>query len=190
MRRLVNRGTAETRSLWSLSTWLTEIPITRVEPVRPGHTINSTRAYPVWVIVVAVVLFVLAVAVGGVGVAGLIGKLPRNRWAGVRTEDSLRSEESFALANKVAGPTMLAAAGMLVIGGVAALTIGGVFGTRAAAALPQQSGCGNDCNCGGHSEPAADEPVAETPEAKANAAACGTASCGACALKDACQPAH
>lgn len=212
MRRLVNRGTAETRSLWSLSTWLTEIPITRVEPVRPGHTINSTRAYPVWVIVVAVVLFVLAVAVGGVAVAGLIGKLPRNRWAGVRTEDSLRSDESFALANKVAGPTMLAAAGMLVIGGVAALTIGGVFGVavaiiavvvavltagfgggigaRAAAALPQQSGCGNDCNCGGHSEPAADEPVAETPDAKANAAACGTASCGACALKDACQPAH
>ena len=87
--------------------------------MRPGHTINSTRAYPVWVIVVAVVLFVLAVAVGGVAVAGLIGKLPRNRWAGVRTEDSLRSEESFALANKVAGPTMLAAAGMLVIGGVA-----------------------------------------------------------------------
>ena len=108
--------------------------------------------------------------------------------------------------------TMLAAAGMLVIGGVAALTIGGVFGVavaiiavvvavltagfgggigaRAAAALPQQSGCGNDCNCGGHSEPAADEQVAETPEAKANAAACGTASCGACALKDACQPAH
>ncbi|MFF1942554.1 SdpI family protein [Rhodococcus qingshengii] len=162
-------------------------------------------------IVVAVVLFVLAVAVGGVAVAGLIGKLPRNRWAGVRTEDSLRSEESFALANKVAGPTMLAAAGMFVIGGVAALTIGGVFGVavaiivvvvavltagfgggigaRAAAALPQQSGCGNDCNCGGHSEPVA-EPVAETSEAKANAAACGTASCGACALKDACQPAH
>ncbi|MGC0366717.1 hypothetical protein ABH922_004701 [Rhodococcus sp. 27YEA15] len=83
-------------------------------------------------IVVAVVLFVLALAVGGVAVAGLIGKLPRNRWAGVRTEDSLRSEETFALANKVAAPTMLAASGVLVIGGVAALALGGLLGVAVA----------------------------------------------------------
>lgn len=158
-------------------------------------------------IVVAVVLFVLALAVGGVAVAGLIGKLPRNRWAGIRTPDTLRSEESFALANKVAGPTMAAAAGLLVLGGIGALTMstamglgialvavvgavftagfGGSIGARAAAALPEQSGCGNDCNCG-HTE----EPAAETPDAKANAADCGTGSCGACSLKDACQPTH
>jgi hypothetical protein len=164
------------------------------------------------VIVVAVVLFVLALAVGGVAVSGLIGKLPRNRWAGIRTPDTLRSEESFALANKVAGPTMAAAAGLLVLGGIAALTMstamglgialvavvgavftagfGGSIGARAAAALPEQSGCGNDCNCGHTEEPARAEPAAETPEAKANAADCGTGSCGACALKDACQPAH
>lgn len=161
-------------------------------------------------IVVAVVLFVLALAVGGVAVAGLVGKLPRNRWAGVRTESSLRSAESFALANKVAGPTMLAAAALLVIGGVAALTLGvvlglvvalvaivaavltagfgGGIGSRAAAALVQPSGCGNDCNCGHTEEPAAGDVAAD--DAQANAADCGAESCGSCALKDACQPTH
>lgn len=167
-------------------------------------------------IVVAVVLFVLALAVGGVAVAGLIGKLPRNRWAGIRTPDTLRSEEAFALANKVAGPTMAATAGLLVFGGIAALTMGvalglvialvavvaalftagagGSIGARAAAALPEPSGCGNDCNCG-HT----DTPVAKadmTPVAKAAASAkeaasdCGETSCGACSLKGACLPAR
>ena len=166
-------------------------------------------------VIVAVVLFVLALAVGGVAVAGLIGKLPRNRWAGVRTPDTLRSEESFALANKVAGPTMTAAAGLLVIGGIAALTMsvamglgialvavvaalftagtGGAIGARAAAAMPEPSGCGNDCNCG--QADTADTSTEMTPVAKAAATAkeaaaeCGESSCGACSLKGACLPA-
>ncbi|MCJ0905558.1 SdpI family protein [Rhodococcus sp. ARC_M6] len=169
-------------------------------------------------VIVAVVLFVLALAVGGVAVAGLIGKLPRNRWAGVRTPDTLRSEESFALANKVAGPTMAAAAGLLVIGGIAALTMsvamglgialvavvaalftagtGGAIGARAAAAIPEPSGCGNDCNCGhtesaGHTDTAADQTPVAKAEASAKEAAseCGESSCGACSLKGACLPA-
>ncbi|NMM90771.1 hypothetical protein B2J88_41690 [Rhodococcus sp. SRB_17] len=163
-------------------------------------------------VIVAVVLFVLALAVGGVAVAGLIGKLPRNRWAGVRTPDTLRSEESFALANKVAGPTMAAAAGLLVIGGIAALTMnvamglgialvavvaalftagtGGAIGARAAAAMPEPSGCGNDCNCG-HTDTAADQTPVAKAEASAKEAAseCGESSCGACSLKGACLPA-
>ncbi|MDH6680121.1 putative membrane protein [Rhodococcus sp. LBL1] len=130
-------------------------------------------------VIVAVVLFIAAVALGALGVAGLTGRLKRNRWAGVRTPQSLRDDETFALANKVAAPTMLAAAGVLVIGGVAAILFdgvlpivavlvaalaalftvaaGGTLGSKAAGALPDTSGCGT--------------------------------SCGACSLKGACEPA-
>lgn len=118
--------------------------------------------------IVAVVLFVLALAVGVVAVASLSGRLPRNRWAGVRTPASMRNDATFALANKVAGPTMLAAAGLLAIGGVGALLLdtlpgmigvvvalvaavvtagtGGSIGARAAAAAaPEVGGCGHSC---------------------------------------------
>ncbi|MCL2533879.1 MAG: SdpI family protein [Nocardiaceae bacterium] len=130
-------------------------------------------------VILAVVLFIAAVALGAVGIAGLTGRLGRNRWAGVRTPQSLRDDETFALANKVAAPTMLAAAGVLVIGGVAAILLdgalpivavvvaavaavfiaaaGGSLGSKAAGALPETSGCGT--------------------------------SCGACSLKGACEPA-
>lgn len=130
-------------------------------------------------VIVAVVLFVAAVVLGAVGIAGLTGRLARNRWAGIRTPQSLRDDETFALANKVAAPTMLAAAGVLVIGGVAGLLLdgavaviaaivaavaavfitaaGGTLGSRAAGALPDTSGCGT--------------------------------SCGACSLRGACEPA-
>ncbi|GAB2634399.1 SdpI family protein [Prescottella soli] len=130
-------------------------------------------------VILAVVLFIAAVALGALGVAGLTGRLKRNRWAGVRTPQSLRDDETFALANKVAAPTMLAAAGVLVIGGVAAILFDGVLpvvavvvaalaalftvaaggnlGSKAAGALPETSGCGT--------------------------------SCGACSLKGACEPA-
>lgn len=130
-------------------------------------------------VIVAVVLFVAALALGALGVAGLTGRLARNRWAGVRTPEALRDDETFALANKVAAPTMLAAAGVLVIGGLAGVLLdgvlpiaaaivavvaafvlaaaGGTLGSRAAGAVPETSGCGT--------------------------------SCGACSLKGACEPA-
>ena len=117
--------------------------------------------------IVAVVLFVLALAVGVVAAAGLSGRLPRNRWVGVRTPESMRDDTTFALANRVAGPTMLAAAGLLGIGGVGALVLGtipgligvvvalvvavltagtgGSIGARAAAAAPEVGGCGHSC---------------------------------------------
>lgn len=128
---------------------------------------------------VAVVLFVAAVTLAGVSVAGLTGRLRRNRFFGVRTPESLRDDETFALANKVAAPTMLASAVLLAIGGVAVLVLDGVLpvvavlvavvaaffttaaggnlGARAAAAMPETSGCGT--------------------------------SCGACSLRGACEPA-
>ncbi|MFC4603856.1 SdpI family protein [Rhodococcus kronopolitis] len=160
-------------------------------------------------LILAIVLFVLALAVGGVAVAGLAGKLPRNRWAGVRTPETLANDKAFALANRVAGPTLAAAALLLVIGGVGALVLGGVtgvavalvavvaalgvaayggsLGARVAAALPAEaSGCGNDCGCGSAPEPAAADE--SNTDAAAAAADCGMDSCGSCALKGACLP--
>lgn len=131
-------------------------------------------------LIASAVLFVLAVAVSGVAVAGLAERLPRNRWAGVRTPETMRDDQTFALANKVAGPTLLAAAGLLVIGGIAAILIGGVFGIGAvlvsvvAAALTAATGGSLGARA------AAAVPAADTGE-------CGS-SCGACSLKGACQP--
>ncbi|TQC50289.1 SdpI family protein [Rhodococcus sp. WS4] len=131
-------------------------------------------------LIASVVLFVLAVAVSGVAVAGLAERLPRNRWAGVRTPETMRDDQTFALANKVAGPTLLAAAGLLVIGGIAGILIGGVFGIGAvlvsvvAAALTAATGGSLGARA------AAAVPATDT-------GGCGS-SCGACSLKGACQP--
>lgn len=130
-------------------------------------------------VIVAVLLFVAALALGALGVAGLTGTLSRNRWLGIRTPQSLRDDETFALANKVAAPSLLGAAAVLVIGGVATFVLptvggvvatavvlvaalftaaaGGTLGSKAAGALPDTSGCGT--------------------------------SCGSCSLKGACEPA-
>ncbi|MFD4470251.1 SdpI family protein [Rhodococcus sp. NPDC058505] len=163
-------------------------------------------------LIVASVLFVVAVVVGGVAVAGMTGRLPRNRWAGVRTPDTLASEEAFTLANRIAGPTLAAAALLLVIGGVGALALptvgglavaavavvaalvtagyGGAIGARAAAAAAP-AGCGDACGCG-HEATAPDATVSvcatESPADAAAAADCGTDSCGSCSLKGACLP--
>ncbi|MFZ2174488.1 MAG: SdpI family protein [Rhodococcus sp. (in: high G+C Gram-positive bacteria)] len=131
-------------------------------------------------LIVSVVLLVLAVAVAGVAVAGLTEHLPRNRWAGVRTPETMRDDQTFALANRVAGPTLLAAAGLLVLGGLGGILVGGVVGIGAilvsivAAAVTAGSGGSLGVRA------AAAVPVSET-------GSCGN-SCGACSLKDACQP--
>ena len=143
------------------------------------------------VLIVAVVLFVLALVVGVVAVAGLTGRLGRNRWAGVRTADTLRDDETFALANKVAAPSILGAAALLVAapgllqcrsgaGGVAALTLPTVAGVIAivvtiVAALAT-AGAGGSI--------AARVAAATKPD---ETEGCGT-SCGACSLRGACEP--
>ncbi|MGH3948677.1 MAG: SdpI family protein, partial [Pseudonocardiaceae bacterium] len=101
----------------------------------------------------------------------------RDRGTGVRTAATLRSDEAFALGNKVAGlPTMVAGA-VGITAGIAALLMpsalgavmaatmgvfgigllvgaGGLLGHRAAATMPQSpkptghAGCGG-CACGG-----------------------------------------
>ena len=56
------------------------------------------------------------------GALGWIGKLPRNRLAGVRTTSTMRSENAFAVGNRVAGPA-------ITLGGLAAVVAGllGIF---------------------------------------------------------------
>lgn len=120
----------------------------------------------------SVVLGVLGVALGAVGLLGLQGRLRRNRFVGVRTAAALRDEETFTLANRVAGVPNVAAGVVAIVSGamsfvmadlavtagiiglVGALAIavaGGLVGHRAAEALPEQvlpKGCGG-CACGG-----------------------------------------
>ncbi|MGB3604683.1 MAG: SdpI family protein [Gordonia sp. (in: high G+C Gram-positive bacteria)] len=153
--------------------------------------------------VVAVLTLVLAAVWLGVGVAGLAGALRRNRWVGVRSAETLRSEETFAVANKVAAPGFLGAAAILAVTGGIALAIGSwgvlvaVFGVvvavgvvsvvggmalQAAKAVPEPAGCGTD---GGCCSPAPAGDAAGHDEAAA-AADCGESSCGSCALSGMC----
>lgn len=124
-------------------------------------------------VLVALIPVLGGILVGWGGFLGFSGRLRRTGFAGVRTPASLRSDEAFAVANKVAGLPTMAAGVVAIAGGAAALAMptmmasviaaalgivgllvlvgaGGALGNRAAAALPdqeQQSGCGG-CACG------------------------------------------
>lgn len=132
------------------------------------------------VIVVSILMFVLAIVVGSVAAASVAGKLPRNRWAGVRTPESMRDDDTFVMANKVAGPTNAAAALLLLIGGAAAVMLTGAFAIVAVIACViaavLTAGVGGSIGA----RAAAAKPVEET-------GGCGH-SCISCSLKDACAP--
>ncbi len=114
---------------------------------------------------------VVGLALGAVGALGWRERLPRNRFAGVRTPATLRSDRTFRVANKIAGPPVAAAGAVGVLTGAAGLVAGlvvatvgfvgmvgiavagGVLGHRAAEALPDEQpdlpdGC-KGCQCGG-----------------------------------------
>lgn len=125
-------------------------------------------------ILLAVVQALVGVAFATVGVLGLSGRLRRNPFVGVRTKAAMRDDETFALANRVAGvPNAGAGAVALVCavavlfapsavttlvvgviglaGSVALAVAGGLAGHRAAAAMPEPEpagGCGG-CACAG-----------------------------------------
>ncbi|WP_419217146.1 SdpI family protein [Gordonia sp. CPCC 205333] len=153
-------------------------------------------------VVVAIIGFALAALWCAVGVAGLSGRLGRNKWLGVRADETMRSAKAFEVANRAAGPGMLAAALITGVGAALNLAVGGVWGLvfavssivvsllvigivsglgiRAAAAAPsddESTGCGSGCNCGG------DEPVIEDADPASD---CGQSSCGSCALSGLC----
>ena len=117
-------------------------------------------------------LVLVGIALLTVAALGRTRRLPRNRWAGVRTAATLRSDAAFTVANQVAAVPLAAAGavamagafpllagapgalawvlpavslvGMLVLAGV-----GGVAGDRAAGAVrqppPPPSSCTGTC---------------------------------------------
>ena len=116
----------------------------------------------------------LLVAGAGLLTVGLLGwrrQLPRNRFAGIRTPATLRSEAAFSAANRVAAPPVLAAGAICAAGGALAfgtsgpaltaivgvagagaiglLLAGGLLGHRVAAAMPPPTGGCPGCRCEG-----------------------------------------
>ncbi|GAA4550635.1 SdpI family protein [Amycolatopsis samaneae] len=126
-------------------------------------------------IAAALVPILLGVVVGWAGFLGLRERLTRESSMGVRTRASMRSEEAFKLANRVAGLPILVGGAIGVLAGVAAIVMpttagllaaavagvigmfalvigGGLLGTRAAATIPAPApaapaGC-SGCACG------------------------------------------
>jgi uncharacterized membrane protein len=154
----------------------------RVTSGGPGGEGTRFASTVIEVFVVALILFVLAGVAVVTGVLGLTGALPPNRVFGVHTEEAVRSEEAYRLANKVAGPTSIGAGLLLVAGGVVALLAGPIAGIIATvlAAVIALFTLGAGVNAAGQ----AIARLAPAPEV----GGCGNA-CGACSLRDACQPA-
>lgn len=74
-------------------------------------------------------LVLLGAALIAVAVLGARSRLRRNRWAGVRTEATLRSAEAFLVANRVAAaPTGAAGAAAAAGGAVLLAATGGALG--------------------------------------------------------------
>lgn len=131
-------------------------------------------------LIAAALLLLAALYFGAVGALGLAGRLRPNRFAGVRTPATLRSEAAFALANKVAAPTVLAAAALFALGGVFTLLADGwvAAAAAAAAALTAFVTAGAGANLGIRAAALLPAPQ-QGP--------CGN-SCGGCSLKNACDP--
>jgi uncharacterized membrane protein len=118
-----------------------------------------------------VVLLAAGAALLTVGVLGWRQRLPRNRFAGIRTPATLRSDAAFREANRVAAPPVLAAGGVCAAGGALAfgtdgpvlamivglagvgtvglLLAGGLLGHRVAVAIPPPTGGCAGCACSG-----------------------------------------
>jgi uncharacterized membrane protein len=72
----------------------------------------------------AVLVIVLGLVLIVVAVASWQGRLPRNILAGVRTPSTMRSDQAFKVANKVAAPLTAAGGAVLVLGGALAALLG------------------------------------------------------------------
>jgi hypothetical protein len=120
-------------------------------------------------LVVGAALLLAAVALLTVAVLGARGRLRRNPVAGVRTRQTLASDEAFALANRVAAAPLGAAGVVALLGGAAVLAggpaaltwtvlvvstagmlgltgLGGALGDRAAARVAApESACAGVC---------------------------------------------
>jgi uncharacterized membrane protein len=117
------------------------------------------------------ILVIAGIALLTVGLLGWRKRLPRNRFAGVRTPTTLRSDAAFTVANRVAAAPVLAAGAVCAVGGGLALgsagpvltmivsvtgagalglvLAGGLLGHRAAATIPPPPGGCAGCTCCG-----------------------------------------
>jgi len=120
--------------------------------------------------VIAGLLVLGGLALAVVGILGWRRLLPRNRFAGVRTVNTLRDDETFAVGNQIGAPLSMAAGAVAVLGGLAVLAtpstavrltlivlaalgglgltaVGGVLGDRAAKLVPVPTlgGCSGVC---------------------------------------------
>lgn len=127
---------------------------------------------PLLRLILGVLLVLAGLALLAVAVLGARSRLPRNRWAGVRTPATLRSDAAFAVAHRVAAAPLAAAAAVSVACGAVLLAgatgllgwvllavsvvgmfvlvgTAGVAGDRAAAAvapeIPESAACGGAC---------------------------------------------
>jgi uncharacterized membrane protein len=121
-------------------------------------------------IILAALTLVLALVCLAVGALGTTRRLPRNRWIGVRSAETMRNDDAFVTANRVAGPGVICAGAILAMGAVLAFALGdgagvivavsaivvgvgiagviGSLGIRAAAAVPEPaSDCGQSGGC-------------------------------------------
>jgi len=75
------------------------------------------------VTVAAVVEGLAGIVIVWVSVLGWQGKLPRNGYAGVRTPATMRSDEAFRVANKVAAPLAVAGGVVMAAAGILAAVV-------------------------------------------------------------------
>ncbi|WP_244976074.1 SdpI family protein [Nocardia huaxiensis] len=132
----------------------------------------------------ALILFALSAVAVVTGVLGLTGTLPPNRFVGVHTEEAMRSEDAYKLANKVAAPTSLVAGVLLAASAGVALMSGGVVSwivpLLAVVVAVFTLGAG---------AAAAGSAIDKAFPAKAQVGGCGSA-CGSCSLRSTCETAH
>lgn len=72
-------------------------------------------------IVLSVLLFVLGVAVLVTGLMGLAGRLPGNRWVGLRIPEVRKSKDMWVTGHRIAGPFWTGAGIALLLGGLVSL---------------------------------------------------------------------
>lgn len=85
-------------------------------------------------LILAALALVLALVCLTAGVLGTTSRLPRNRWLGVRSAETLQSDDAFVLANRVAGPGVICAGVVLAMGAALAAALGGGTGLIVAVA--------------------------------------------------------
>ena len=64
------------------------------------------------------VLLIAGVIVAGIALLGRVGKLPRNYFVGIRLPSTMRSDEAWVAAHRVAWPYILVTAILITISGV------------------------------------------------------------------------